>query len=202
MRPRCLPAWPRAASPENVKPFDFAARPISLCLLQPHMEHPPNSGDDPDAWRMIRLYDDGKESFWGEASFPLKPGGAIGKLSDKIPCDGIYLRYTKGTYDFPWHNAPRRQIIVCLNSKTEVTTGRGEKRTFGTGDCVLAEDTQGQGHCTRCTDGEGRWSIFLSLPDEDDAVVRLPDRRVACAFVLGVTVGSLAAATALGRHRG
>ncbi|EOD19046.1 hypothetical protein EMIHUDRAFT_255753 [Emiliania huxleyi CCMP1516] len=125
------------------------------------MEHPPNSGDDPDAWRMIRLYDDGKESFWGEASFPLKPGGAIGKLSDKIPCDGIYLRYTK---------AP--------------------------------EDTQGQGHCTRCTDGEGRWSIFLSLPDEDDAVVRLPDRRVACAFVLGVTVGSLAAATALGRHRG
>ena len=67
---------------------------------------------------------------------------------------------------------------------------------------MLAEDTQGQGHCTRCTDGEGRWSIFLSLPDEDDAVVRLPDRRVACAFVLGVTVGSLAAATALGRHRG
>ena len=102
------------------------------------MEHPPSTDADPAAWRMVRLYDDGVESHWGEAEFALKAGGAIGKLSEKIPCDGAYLRYTKGSYDFPWHNAPRRQIVVCLNSRTEVTTRRGVTKTFGAGDLVLA----------------------------------------------------------------
>ena len=170
------------------------------------MEHPPSTDADPAAWRMVRLYDDGVESHWGEAEFALKAGGAIGKLSEKIPCDGAYLRYTKGSYDFPWHNAPRRQIVVCLNSRTEVTTGRGVTKTFGAGDLVLAEDLRGQGHCSRCVDGEGRWSLFLSLPDDDAADAppsRVPaavETRVALAFAAGVAVGALAAAAALRRR--
>ena len=151
------------------------------------MIHPPSRDKDPDSWSMIRLYDDGKESHWGEKSFALKPSGAIGKVSDKIPCDGVYLRYTSGAYDFPWHNAPRRQIIVCLNSQTEVVTGTGEKRVFGTGDCVLAEDIAGQGHCTKCIDGQGRWSLFLSLPDDPPARA-LPAGTLS--FIAGMSVGA------------
>uniref|UniRef100_A0A061SCV5 Uncharacterized protein n=1 Tax=Tetraselmis sp. GSL018 TaxID=582737 RepID=A0A061SCV5_9CHLO len=151
---------------------------------------------DPSTWKVQRIYDDGKDSYWDEIDFPLYPSGKIGSLSQKLKSDGIYLRWTPGTYDWKWHNAPQRQLIVCLNSETEVTSTKGERRVFGPGDCFLVDDTRGRGHCSKCLNGEGRWSIFITLPDEGrpagglrDAAARLIARPWV-AFAAGVFAGA------------
>jgi hypothetical protein len=48
------------------------------------------------------------------------------------------------TVDF--HVAPRRQMIVVLRGAFEITTSRGERKRFEPGDCLLAEDVEGEGH--------------------------------------------------------
>jgi quercetin dioxygenase-like cupin family protein len=49
-----------------------------------------------------------------------------------------------GTVDA--HVAPRRQMIVVLRGVFEITTSLGERKRFGRGDCLLAEDVEGEGH--------------------------------------------------------
>ena len=115
---------------------------------------------------MVRLYDDGMESHWGTQTFNFTSGGGIGRMTDRLPCEGVWLRWTAGSYDYKWHNAPRRQLIASLNGHVEAHVGSGERRRFGPGDVLLAEDTRGRGHCTRSLDGVGRWSLFIALPDE------------------------------------
>jgi quercetin dioxygenase-like cupin family protein len=44
------------------------------------------------------------------------------------------------------HVAPRRQMIVVLRGAFEITTSRGERKRFECGDCLLAEDVEGEGH--------------------------------------------------------
>jgi hypothetical protein len=52
------------------------------------------------------------------------------------------------------HRAPRRQWVVILRGAMEVQTTDGSRRTFGPGDLVRAEDTDGAGHITaRAGDG-------------------------------------------------
>ena len=49
-----------------------------------------------------------------------------------------------GTVDY--HAAPRRQMIVVLRGAFEITTSHGERKRFERGDCLLAEDVEGEGH--------------------------------------------------------
>ena len=49
-----------------------------------------------------------------------------------------------GTVDY--HVAPRRQMIVVLRGAFEITTSLGERKRFERGDCLLAEDVEGEGH--------------------------------------------------------
>ena len=87
-------------------------------------------------------------------------------MSQRMACDGVWLRWTPGSYDYEWHNAPRRQLIASLNGHVEARVGSGERRTFGPGELLLAEDTKGRGHSTKSLDGAGRWSVFIALPDD------------------------------------
>jgi hypothetical protein len=130
------------------------------------MHHPPSAEALPTAWEMVRLHDDGKNSHWSTWRVPFTSGGAIGRMTDRLPCDGVWLRWTSGSYDYEWHNAPRRQLIATLNGHVEARVGSGERRRFGPGDVLLAEDTGGRGHCTKSLDGAGRWSVFIALPDD------------------------------------
>ena len=129
------------------------------------MHHPPSKEAPPSEWRMVRLFDDGDVSHWGSISYPFTSGGDIGRMTDPLPCESVRLRWTSGSYNYKWHNAPRRQLIATLNGHVEATVGGGERRRFGPGDVLLAEDTRGRGHCTKSLDGSGRWSIFIALPD-------------------------------------
>lgn len=113
---------------------------------------------------MVRLYDDGKVSHWGQVHFPFTRSQPLGSMTDVLPAEGVILRWTSGKYN-DCHNAPRRQIIASLNGHVEARVSGGEKRRFGPGETLLVEDTKGEGHCTKSLDGAGRWSIFILLPD-------------------------------------
>jgi len=49
----------------------------------------------------------------------------------------------------------------------EIEAGSGEKRRFGAGDIMLADDTTGQGHITRDLEGPRR-SLFILVPADLD----------------------------------
>ena len=154
-----------------------AARPCNYSLRRPlcslscalrvgrcrgGMQRAPAVSEPPDDWQMVHLYDDGHESHWGTETFPFATSSGVGRMTARLPCEGVWLRWTAGAYD-DCHNAPRRQIIASLNGHVEATVGSGERRRFGPGDVLLVEDTRGAGHCTRSLDGVGRWSVFVAL---------------------------------------
>ncbi|MBM3945914.1 MAG: cupin domain-containing protein [SAR202 cluster bacterium] len=80
-----------------------------------------------------------------------------------IPTTGIQFLRSEGESFGDWHHAPRRQFVVILSGELEVEVGSGAKRTFTTGDTLLAEDLTGQGHTTRSR-GDRRL-MFVALAD-------------------------------------
>lgn len=113
---------------------------------------------------ITRLYtgDDG-ESHFEDSDIPLEDGGEIGKLSEKEEATGVIFRETGPDYDYDWHNAPRRQYIIMLDGAVDVTIGDGTTRRFSTGDILLVEDTDGQGHISQAVDNQPRKSVFITL---------------------------------------
>lgn len=114
--------------------------------------------------KIPRIYhdNDGKSHF-GYADIPLADGGPIGLLSEKFAADKIIFRETPADYDFNWHTAPARQLMFIIKGRAEFTVSNGERRIFGTGDVVLLEDTEGEGHCSKALDNQIRHSIFVTL---------------------------------------
>lgn len=114
--------------------------------------------------KATRIYSDGSgKSCFEELSIPLQDAGSIGFLSQLEPATGIIFRETPGTYNYSWHNAPRRQYILILEGAVDITVSSGETRRFADGDILLVEDTEGQGHCSKAVDGQPRRSIFVTL---------------------------------------
>lgn len=114
--------------------------------------------------KISRLYTgkDG-ESHFSEIEIPLADAGDIGSLSESFPVSEVIFRETGGDYDFTWHNAPCRQFVLMLDGAVEIEVSNGAKRTFETGDILLAEDTTGKGHISRAIDGKPRKSVFIVL---------------------------------------
>jgi hypothetical protein len=114
--------------------------------------------------RVNRVYADAAgESHFDEIDIPLQDRGAIGRLSEPYPANGVIFRENDADYDFDWHCAPQRQYIVLLDGAIELETSDGEKRRFGGGDILLVEDVTGRGHRTRTVDNRPRRSLFVTL---------------------------------------
>jgi mannose-6-phosphate isomerase-like protein (cupin superfamily) len=64
------------------------------------------------------------------------------------------------------HPPPRRQWVIILQGAMEITTGTGERRRFGPGDCLLAEDMVGTGHETEDVGDERLVTLNIGVPDE------------------------------------
>ncbi len=113
---------------------------------------------------IIRLYtgDDG-ESHFEDIKVSLVDSGDIGSLSEKMGATGVVFRETSGEYNFDWHNAPRKQLVVMLDGAVEIEIGDGTKRILKSGDILLAEDTAGHGHISRAIDNKPRKSLFIYL---------------------------------------
>jgi hypothetical protein len=114
--------------------------------------------------KVTRVYTgaDGKSHF-EDVEIPLKDGGKAGFMSELMKATGVVFRETDGSYNFDFHNAPRRQYVVNLEGEVEIEVGDGTKRLLRSGDILLAEDTTGQGHISRAVGGKPRKSLFITL---------------------------------------
>ena len=114
--------------------------------------------------KVTRIYsDENGKSCFGEKQIELESAGDIGSLSAWQKSSKFLFRETPGTYDYMWHNAPRRQLLVNLAGGVEITVSSGESRQFRAGSLILLEDTDGEGHCSKAIDGEPRSSLFIAL---------------------------------------
>jgi hypothetical protein len=115
--------------------------------------------------KVTRVYgtNDGGSAF-EDIDIELSDAGPVGRLSEWMTADSVVFRENSPDYDWDWHCAPARQLIVLLDGAIEIEVTTGEKRAFGGGDVLLVEDTSGRGHRTRTTDGRSRRSLFIRLP--------------------------------------
>jgi hypothetical protein len=114
--------------------------------------------------KITRIYTGAdNKSHFEDVKVPLKDGGKAGFMSELMKATGVVFRETDGSYDFDFHNAPRRQYVVNLEGEVEIEIGDGTKRILRTGDILLAEDTTGQGHISRAVGGKPRKSLFITL---------------------------------------
>lgn len=119
---------------------------------------------------VTRIYtgDDGRSHF-EDLHIPMTET-EFGRMSALVKAAGIIFREPAGAgpTDFlDFHPAPRRQFVIHLAGRVEIETGGGERRQFGVGDILLADDTTGQGHVSRGVEGP-RLQIFVPLADEVD----------------------------------
>ena len=117
----------------------------------------------------IRASADGATRF-DEIEIPLTDAGVIGRLSDSFPAEAVIFRETGADYDYDWHPAPARQLVVLLDGEIEIEVGDGEVRRFAGGEVLLLEDTTGRGHRTRNVGSVPRRSLFVPLSSD----TRLP----------------------------
>ncbi len=117
--------------------------------------------------RVSRIYPgpDGNSQF-EDLDIPLKAAD-YGALSEVVRSDGVIFRETPVGGVFGYHRPARRQFVVTLSGLAEIEAGSGEKRRFGAGDIMLADDTTGQGHITRDLEGPRR-SLFILVPADLD----------------------------------
>jgi hypothetical protein len=117
-----------------------------------------------EVFRVTRVWaDEVGVTHFEDVGIPLADAGSIGALSEPWPAGQVVFRTTGPDYDFDWHPAPERQLVVLLDGEIEIEVGDGEKRSFRGGDVLLLEDTTGPGHRTRTTDGRARRSLFVTL---------------------------------------
>ena len=115
-------------------------------------------------FKLTKVYsDENGDSRFEDVEIALEDAGEIGALSNLIPAKGMIFREVLPTYDFDFHNAPQRQYIILLDGEIEIETSLGEKRTFGTGEILQMEDTNGKGHKTRNLKKQKRRSVFIRL---------------------------------------
>lgn len=109
--------------------------------------------------RLFRMYtgDDGK-SHIEQLALPSEPV--------MQPATGIRFHTMQpGAAPGGWHTSPNRHYVINLAGSVELGLGDGSTHRFGAGDCVLAEDTTGQGHTVRVVGNEPR--VFAIIPLKD-----------------------------------
>ena len=114
--------------------------------------------------RIHNLYaDDDGESHFRDLEVEWKEIMPAMENSERIPATGLYFVRSKASYDLDWHNAPRRQYIVNLDTGIRITASDGESRDIDPGDVLLVEDTTGKGHLSQSVDGKLRHSLFIPI---------------------------------------
>lgn len=83
-------------------------------------------------------------------------------LTAPMPASAVMLMRAEAGWRDDAHPAPFRTLQLCLRGKWEMTAA-GETVILQEGDALLAEDTSGDGHGSRC------------LEDSLVAIVRLAD---------------------------
>lgn len=115
--------------------------------------------------KITRLYtgtDD--RSHFEDIEVPFESREAFGFFTLPEPSKAVFFREVMPGYVYPWHNVVCREYVIIIDGEAEIEAGNGEKRVFGKGDVLLAEDLTGQGHRTRVL-GKKVWrQVFVTLP--------------------------------------
>jgi hypothetical protein len=120
--------------------------------------------------KIVRVYADERgETHFGEVNVELADAGPIGLLSRPVTAKSVIFRKNHRDYDYDWHTAPQRQLIVLLDGAIELEVSDGSRRTVRGGDILLMEDVTGRGHRTRNVEPCERRSLFVVL--DEGAVV-------------------------------
>ncbi len=86
-----------------------------------------------------------------------------GKMTEELPLKGFQFVEKSADLNLACHQAPQRQVLLCLTGGIEVEVGDGSKRDVRVGDIYFGEDTTGQNHISRALDGQERLCIFAHL---------------------------------------
>lgn len=114
--------------------------------------------------KIHNLYADAKgESHFRDLDIEFVESTRAGRMSKRLPANGIIFREVQPDYDLDWHPAPRRQYIINLDAGVQITASDGESRKIGAGEVVLVEDTHGKGHLSKALEGKLRHCIFVTL---------------------------------------
>jgi hypothetical protein len=114
--------------------------------------------------KIHNLYADAKgESHFRDLDIEFVESTRAGRMSKRLPANGIIFREVQPDYDLDWHPAPRRQYIINLDAGVQITASDGESRKIGAGQVVLVEDTHGKGHLSKALEGKLRHCIFVTL---------------------------------------
>ena len=89
--------------------------------------------------------------------------GPDGTTSKRFPAAGIIFRVTPGDWRFDWHTATRRQYVINLDGRHQITASDGETRVIGVGEVILIEDVHGKGHLSQAVEGKFRHSILIPV---------------------------------------
>jgi hypothetical protein len=104
-------------------------------------------------YAVLRVADDGTTYFVDEAIHLVPavyvPGIPLVDTAEPFPVTAFTISRCEANYVSDWHPAPRRQFVLVLQGGFEVTSGRGECRTFRSGAVFLVEDVEGVGHQTK-----------------------------------------------------
>lgn len=103
------------------------------------------------------------ESHFEEMQLPLTDGGQIGYLSAALPVKEIIFREVQPSYDYDFHNAPRRQYMVLPDGGIQIETSTGDTKSFAPCEVILVEDTTGKGHRTKNLEPTTRRSVFIGF---------------------------------------
>ncbi len=121
-----------------------------------------------DTVKCSRIYaDPDGQSHFGEYEFDLVDGAPPRpphKVSGLVPSDGFTFFSTVPTYDGGFHPAPARVFHAVLRGRFEVEVTDGERRLFGPGDILLADDTTGLGHRSRSIGSTETLVVLVRMP--------------------------------------
>jgi hypothetical protein len=115
--------------------------------------------------KITRLYN-GPENYscFENIEIDLESKGPLGLFSEPAGAKAVFFREIPPGYHYTWHNVVCREYVVTIDGQAEIEAGSGEKRRFGKGDVLLAEDITGRGHRTWCI-GRKPWrQLFVTLP--------------------------------------
>ena len=115
--------------------------------------------------KITRLYNGPENcSCFEDIEIDLESKGLLGLFSEPVGAKAFFFREIQPGYQYTWHNVVCREYVVTIEGQAEIEAGSGEKRRFGKGDVLLAEDMTGKGHRTRSI-GRKPWrQIFVTLP--------------------------------------
>jgi hypothetical protein len=116
-----------------------------------------------ELFKVTRVFaDEHGESHFEDHFYPLRDGGPIGFLSERVKVKDLMFRKVLPTYN-DLHTAPEKQYVVLLDGGVEIETSGGEKRVFQSGEILLMEDTTGKGHRSRNVEEAIRSSLFITF---------------------------------------